>query len=42
MVVKAAVYDGFYLPLLFAVDYDRWRRWCDLSWVGIVGGVFQE
>ena len=42
VVVEAAVEYGLDLPLLLAVDNDRWRWWGDLSWVGVVGSVLQE
>ena len=40
--MKAAVEDGLYLPLLLAIDNDSRRWWCNLSWTGVIGGVFPE
>ena len=42
VVEEAAVEYGLDLPLLLAIDNDRWQWWGDLPWVGVVGRVFQE
>ena len=38
--MEAAVHDGLDLPFLLTINNDGWRWWGDLSWVGVVGGVF--
>lgn len=42
VIVEPAVEDGFNLPLLLSIDNDsRWWR-CNLSWIGVVGGLLQK